>query len=88
MVWGWRVGKKLVLGNMLIRNMGILKVHPGNKWGPKFLRITDIQDGVVDWANVPFCKISDTDFERYAVSQNDIMIARTGATTGKKFPNC
>ena len=53
--------------------------------GPKFLRITDIQDGVVNWDSVPFCKISDNDFERYAVSQNDIMIARTGATTGKSY---
>ncbi|MBI4159763.1 hypothetical protein HY504_01220 [Candidatus Wolfebacteria bacterium] len=27
--------------------------------GPKFLRITDIQDGGVDWDAVPYCKCSD-----------------------------
>lgn len=25
--------------------------------GPKFLRITDIQNGTVDWKAVPFCKV-------------------------------
>lgn len=25
--------------------------------GPRFLRITDIQNGVVDWSSVPYCTI-------------------------------
>jgi type I restriction enzyme, S subunit len=29
-----------------------------NAVGPKFLRITDIQDGRVDWTLVPFCAAS------------------------------
>ena len=29
--------------------------------GPHFLRITDIQNGVVDWGSVPYCPISDKD---------------------------
>jgi type I restriction enzyme S subunit len=29
-----------------------------NPGGPKFLRITDIQDGQVDWDTVPFCVAS------------------------------
>lgn len=53
--------------------------------GPKFLRITDIQNGTVNWDNVPFCKIDDSAYEKYAVSKNDIVIARTGATTGKSY---
>lgn len=28
--------EKLILENMLIRNMGILKVHPRSKWGQNF----------------------------------------------------
>ena len=28
------------------------------KVGPRFLRITDIQNGVVDWHTVPYCPIS------------------------------
>ncbi len=53
--------------------------------GPKFLRITDIQDGSVDWKKVPYCKIADEDFVRYAVKPGDIVVARTGATTGKSY---
>ncbi|MBU0490061.1 MAG: restriction endonuclease subunit S [Bacteroidetes bacterium] len=53
--------------------------------GPKFLRITDIQEGGVNWETVPYCKISDSDFEKYKLSNGDIVFARTGATTGKSF---
>jgi restriction endonuclease S subunit len=51
--------------------------------GPRFLRITDIQDGHVDWTNVPFCNCSDP--EKYLLQPNDVLFARTGATTGKSF---
>lgn len=53
--------------------------------GPRFLRITDIHDYGVDWENVPYCKISDIDFEKYKLNEGDIVFARTGATTGKSF---
>jgi len=53
--------------------------------GPKFLRITDIQNGTVNWDDVPYCNISQEDFEKYSIRQGDIMIARTGATTGKSY---
>jgi len=51
--------------------------------GPKFLRITDIQDGKVDWSKVPYCKCDDV--EKYRLKSGDIVFARTGATTGKSF---
>lgn len=82
---GMESWRKASLGKYVDSQYGYTESASREQVGPKFLRITDIQDGVVDWANVPFCKISDTDFERYAVSQNDIMIARTGATTGKSY---
>ena len=82
---GMESWEKANLGKYVDSQYGYTESAAREQVGPKFLRITDIQDGVVDWANVPFCKISDTDFERYAVSQNDIMIARTGATTGKSY---
>jgi len=50
--------------------------------GPKLLRITDISNGRINWKNVPHCKISDKDFYKYKLSAGDIVIARTGATTG------
>lgn len=51
--------------------------------GPKFLRITDIQKGKVDWNNVPYCQCNDVD--KYRLKAGDIVFARTGATTGKSF---
>jgi type I restriction enzyme S subunit len=53
--------------------------------GPKYLRITDIQENAVDWNNVPQCKPLGKDFERYRLHIGDIVFARTGATTGKSF---
>lgn len=51
--------------------------------GPKFLRITDIQDGKVDWNSVPYCECDEV--EKYRLKTDDIVFARTGATTGKSF---
>ena len=53
--------------------------------GPRFLRITDIQDGQVDWEKVPSCKIPYEDKDNYQLRSGDIVFARTGATTGKSF---
>lgn len=49
----------------------------------KFLRITDIQGGKVDWNTVPYCDCERE--EKYLVKRGDILIARTGGTTGKSF---
>jgi len=51
--------------------------------GPRFLRITDIQNGQVNWDTVPFCDCPEP--EKYLLRENDILFARTGATTGKSF---
>ena len=53
--------------------------------GPKFLRITDIASGRLEWVNVPYCPISESDFEKYKLLPGDIVIARTGATTGANY---
>ncbi|WP_066380407.1 restriction endonuclease subunit S [Anabaena sp. CA = ATCC 33047] len=53
--------------------------------GPKFLRITDIQEDRVDWSTVPFCNCTEEDSKKYALMEGDIVFARTGATTGKSF---
>lgn len=49
----------------------------------KFLRISDITNGKVDWETVPFCNCDDE--ETYLLYPDDILIARTGGTTGKSF---
>ncbi len=51
--------------------------------GPKFLRITDIQNGEVNWDLVPYCKCNDA--EKYQLKKGDLVFARTGATTGKSY---
>ena len=53
--------------------------------GPKFLRITDIQNRQVKWEQVPYCKISEKDFAKHQLNPGDLVFARTGATTGKSF---
>ena len=56
-----------------------------DKSGPQFLRITDIQDGGVNWRTVPHCSCSPHDLPRYCLQEGDIVFARTGATTGKSY---
>lgn len=52
---------------------------------PRFLRITDIQNGEVMWDQVPGCQISSEGEGVYRLADGDIVFARTGATTGKSF---
>jgi type I restriction enzyme S subunit len=53
--------------------------------GVKFLRITDIVNTPFNWDTVPYCEISTKDTEKYKLYPGDIVIARTGATTGTTF---
>jgi len=53
--------------------------------GPKFLRITDIQDGRVNWDTVPYCECLEEKHAKYRLEPGDIVFARTGATTGKSY---
>lgn len=53
--------------------------------GVKFLRITDIQDNMVNWDTVPFCVIDKSRLENFKLRENDILVARTGGTVGKTF---
>ena len=55
------------------------------KVGPHFLRITDIQNGVVDWSSVPFCPIDDSKLKKYLLKRGDIVVARTGNSTGENY---
>ena len=50
--------------------------------GVKFLRITDIVPDRINWETVPFCLINEKDVEKYQLNIGDIVVARTGATTG------
>jgi type I restriction enzyme, S subunit len=50
--------------------------------GPKFLRITDVVNPKFDWSSVPHVAATSAQAEKYKVHHGDIVIARTGATTG------
>ena len=53
--------------------------------GPRFLRITDLQDDSVNWNTVPSCECSEKELECNLLEEGDIVFARTGATTGKSY---
>ena len=53
------------------------------KDGPKFLRITDIDKSFIEWGNVPHCVATPEQREKYALQSGDIVVARTGASTGR-----
>ena len=55
-------------------------VHGGT--GPKFLRITDIVTKRINWEAVPACDADEKTFQKYKLKNGDIVVARTGATTG------
>jgi type I restriction enzyme S subunit len=79
---GWEIKK---LGEVAKVSYGYTEKASFENIGPKFLRITDIQDDGVNWNTVPFCKINNSDLEKYKLKNGDIVFARTGATTGKSY---
>jgi type I restriction enzyme S subunit len=86
--------EKIKLNELVQTQYGYTESASTETIGPKFLRITDIAQNYIDWANVPYCKISERDFEKYRLKSGDIVVARSGATAGyakrlhKHFPDC
>jgi type I restriction enzyme, S subunit len=78
----WEVKR---LGEVSKINYGYTEKASFMEIGPKFLRITDIQDNKVNWETVPFCQIPKNELHKYLLNGGDIVFARTGATTGKSF---
>ena len=70
--------EKLIEGTQYGYNASALQ--SGNN---KFLRISDIHESKVYWETVPYCNCDDE--ETYLLKNDDILIARTGGTTGKSF---
>lgn len=79
---GWIIKELKILSNIMY---GHTAKSSGTFKGPKYLRITDIQDNHVDWNEVPNCLHLKDDYEKYELKCGDIVFARTGATTGKSF---
>ncbi len=64
---------------------GVTASATSNPVGPKFLRITDIQDNAVNWETVPWCECDSRCLAESQLRPGDIVFARTGATTGKSY---
>jgi type I restriction enzyme, S subunit len=71
------------LGLVSTINYGYTESASSQPIGPRFLRITDIQNDQVEWDSVPYCPIPSTDLAKFRLASGDIVFARTGATTGK-----
>ncbi|MCY3820705.1 MAG: restriction endonuclease subunit S [Gammaproteobacteria bacterium] len=61
---------------------GLTAAASDQRSGPRFLRITDIVSGQIDWNSVPHVAADDGTSERYKLHDDDIVLARTGASTG------
>ena len=85
---------KIKLNELVQTQYGYTETASSDVIGPKFLRITDIAQNQINWSDVPYCKISDSDYDKYRLKAGDIVVARTGATAGygkrlhKNFPDC
>lgn len=75
--------KKYKLGDICLSvTYGYTQSANKHQVGPKFLRITDIQNDSIRWDDVPYCPISENDYKKYKLDIGDIVIARTGNSTG------
>lgn len=79
--WKWFPVKEIALNIQY----GYTESSTSDNVGPKFLRITDIQNNQVHWDSVPYCPISDNVRQKYLLQDGDLVFARTGATVGKSF---
>lgn len=79
---GW---EENCLGNLSTITYGCTEKALEEDTGIKYLRITDINNGEVEWDSVPFCNLISADEEKYKLVDGDIVFARTGATTGKSY---
>ena len=77
---GWEV--KLIADLCESVNYGYTASASTSEVGPKLLRITDIVPDLINWEDVPYCEISEAKAPKYLLNPGDIVVARTGATTG------
>jgi type I restriction enzyme, S subunit len=78
---GWKVGK---IKDCAIKiQYGLTQSSSSKEVGPHFLRITDIQHGKINWDSVPYCIVDENEFQKYRIDSYDVVIARTGASTGE-----
>lgn len=71
---GWACGK---LSDICSTQYGYTASASEETIGPKFLRVKDINKlDWIEWNTVPYCSISDSDYTKYRLDINDILVAR------------
>ena len=71
---GW---ERVRLSDIVSTQYGYTESASEEPIGPKFLRGTDInKNSYIDWDTVPFCPVSDTDLEKYALRPGDLLVVR------------
>jgi type I restriction enzyme, S subunit len=89
---GWRSG--ILRDTCVSIDYGYTASANSEPVGPKFLRITDIVPDSIDWSSVPYCSLPQQNPAKYKLIEGDVVVARTGATTGyakrlnKRHPDC
>ncbi len=78
--WGWKTVKEL---SHNIQYGHTAKAESNGN--AKFLRITDIQDGKIEWDTVPTVSLGSKEIDKYSLNENDLVFARSGATAGKSI---
>lgn len=62
---------------------GLTTAAVDSKSGPRLLRITDIDGSHIAWDSVPRCAADPSQTAKYQLVDGDIVVARTGASTGR-----
>ncbi len=58
---------------------GYSKSATSDPIGPKFVRITDISAGEIDWDKVPYCECDMRTLEKYRLYPGEVLFARSGS---------
>lgn len=84
-IWSYyaKNGEPDLLGNLLDSTQYGYTASASDSGSHKLLRITDILNGSVKWEQVPYCDCNKS--KDYLLQVGDILVARTGGTTGKSF---
>ena len=73
--WRW-----VRLGEVASRpQYGFTKSATLHPIGPKFVRITDITSGEIDWSKVPYCECDTKKLGKYRLYPGDVLFARSGS---------
>jgi len=75
--------KRVPLSNLLENTQYGFTASAQSEGNAYLIRITDIQENGINWEKVPKCICNELD--KFILKKGDILVARTGGTTGKSY---